>query len=253
MLKAIRKHLKASKKNNNFMQYMKINRKDDQLDNNWIQISYLDDLTNDLVDNSLVYRKDCIDLIPYKSNNINNYYQSYNNYYNYNNEREVKKDYKKREESHSKRSTNETKIQEISDLEAIQLNRQHLHALHRFRRHKKRGIASDKDVVISFSPKTRLSIVNKREFYYRFGKEEKEAIACFDFLNDICCDISDDNDSNEFNDCHSNDGQYMDNFDTSSELSVVSKEVPEETVSLGRSYSQLSLSDSCVEYYDSSD
>ncbi|CAG2180747.1 unnamed protein product, partial [Oppiella nova] len=36
MLKALRKHLKASKKSTTFMQYMRINRKEDQLDNNWI-------------------------------------------------------------------------------------------------------------------------------------------------------------------------------------------------------------------------
>lgn len=237
MLKAIRKHLK-SKKSTSFMQYMKIGKKEDQLDNNWINFRHLDDLANDLFDNNL-YNKDLInsfDLI--NSNNYNNYNQNYYNY-NYNNERKEKK--------RIELQLREEKDIRIRDFEAIQLNHQHLHALHRFRRHKKRGISCEKDIVISFSPKSRVSIVNRRDFYYRFGKEEEEAMACFDFLNDIPnCDNIDANDSID-----------SDSFDVEQQLSsqslvsVGSKDGSDSSW-LGRN-SQLSLSDSCVEYYSSSD
>ena len=111
------------------------------------------------------------------------------------------------------------------------------------------GISSEKDVVISFSPKSRLSIVNKSEFFYRFGKAEAEAIACFDFLNDITCD-SDPNDSND-DQCEEQVSRWP------SSGSVASKgdnwdDNDNDDLSFDR-YSQLSLSDSCVEYYDSSD
>ena len=112
-----------------------------------------------------------------------------------------------------------------------------------------KGLSSEKDVVISFSPKTRLSIVNKRDFYYRFGRAEAEAIACFDFLNDIPCDT----DPNDTNTADPYEERYVDECNRwPSLVSVGSKADDSEDLSLDR-YSQLSLSDSCVEYYDSSD
>ncbi|CAG2110195.1 unnamed protein product [Medioppia subpectinata] len=236
MLKALRKHLKASQKSTSFMQYMKINRKEeqlDQLDNNWINFRNIDDLANDLVEHN-VYGKG-FDLI--NTNNISNCNENY--YCNYKHERQTHE--KKRIECEIK---DETKIK---DVEAIQLNRQHLHALHRFRRHKKRGISCEKDVVISFVPKTRVSIVNKRDFYYRFGKEEEEAMACFDFLNHIQCDNHcidcNESDSSDGSPCPSCPSWPSIDLRGDSDVEVISED----------RNSQLSLSDSCVEYYDSSD
>ncbi|XP_076368644.1 uncharacterized protein LOC143256004 isoform X2 [Tachypleus tridentatus] len=60
---------------------------------------------------------------------------------------------------------------------------QRLHALHRFRRHKK--LASNQDDVISFMPRIRTSIINSLNFFYRFGEKEREAVACFDFLDEF--------------------------------------------------------------------
>ena len=40
-----------------------------------------------------------------------------------------------------------------------------------------------RDVVISFTPRARLSIANRPDIFIRFGKEEKQALACFDFLD----------------------------------------------------------------------
>ena len=102
-------------------------------------------------------------------------------------------------------------------------------------------------MVISFSPKTRLSIVNKREFYYRFGKAEAEAIACFDFLNDIPCDT----DPYDTNTTDSTEERSAEECNRWPSLVSVNRD-DSENLSLDR-YSQISLSDSCVEYYDSSD
>ena len=42
-----------------------------------------------------------------------------------------------------------------------------------------------RDVVISFTPKARLSIVNRQDIFIRFGNEEKDALACFDYLDKL--------------------------------------------------------------------
>ncbi|KAF7489088.1 hypothetical protein SSS_01235 [Sarcoptes scabiei] len=64
------------------------------------------------------------------------------------------------------------------------LTHQHLHALHRFRQQKKKGLITRfKDVVISFSPKVRSTVVNRDEIFSRYGREEREALAEFDFLD----------------------------------------------------------------------
>ena len=89
------------------------------------------------------------------------------------------------------------------------LSHQQLHALHRFRRQKKKGLIGTfgnndcfanyyfclltsgflcrlRDVVISFTPKARMSIVNRPDLFVRFGLQEKEALACFDYLDKEC-------------------------------------------------------------------
>ncbi|KAI1292243.1 hypothetical protein HDE_07350 [Halotydeus destructor] len=66
-------------------------------------------------------------------------------------------------------------------------NHDQLHALHRNRREHKKGVVKDKDVVwINCSSRTRASIVDRSEFFYRFGEKEKEAVASFDFLDQLC-------------------------------------------------------------------
>ena len=54
------------------------------------------------------------------------------------------------------------------------------------------GIVSKlRDAVISFTPKSRPSIIGRNDLFYRYGKSEQEALACFEFLEDElknCCD-----------------------------------------------------------------
>lgn len=69
------------------------------------------------------------------------------------------------------------------------LSHQQLHALHRFRRQRKKGFLNRlRDVVISFTPKARISILNQDDIYVRFGKLERDTLACFDFLDNISID-----------------------------------------------------------------
>jgi hypothetical protein len=110
------------------------------------------------------------------------------------------------------------------------------------------GIFPEKDIVISFSPKVRVSIVNRRDFYYRFGKEEQEAIACFDFLDDIPCDTLD-----SIYDSDSNDSEQPFRSISLTSIPLSRDEDDFNDSSIDRYSSQLSLSDSCVEFYDSSD
>lgn len=44
-----------------------------------------------------------------------------------------------------------------------------------------------RDVVISYSPRARCSVLNRNDIYSRYGKEEKETLAAFDFLNEDQC------------------------------------------------------------------
>ncbi|KAG9510025.1 hypothetical protein GZH46_01441 [Fragariocoptes setiger] len=66
-------------------------------------------------------------------------------------------------------------------IESEFVGHQHKHALHRFRRQKKK--APNRDLVISFLPKLRVSIIDRKDLYHRFGKQEQEVLACFDFLD----------------------------------------------------------------------
>lgn len=60
---------------------------------------------------------------------------------------------------------------------------QHKHALHRLRRLKKR--APHRDLVISFVPRLRTSIINRLDFFNRYSKQEQEVLSCFDFLDEL--------------------------------------------------------------------
>lgn len=42
-------------------------------------------------------------------------------------------------------------------------------------------------MVISYSPRARGSVLNRNDIYSRYGKEEKETLAAFDFLNEDQC------------------------------------------------------------------
>ncbi|XP_023234492.1 uncharacterized protein LOC111634044 [Centruroides sculpturatus] len=89
----------------------------------------------------------------------------------------------------SSSSSNSETEEEGEDEVLEHKHHQRLHALHRFRRHKKR--ATDKDAVISFIPRMRASIIDRHDFYYRYGEKEREAVACFDFLDDMSTSPSD--------------------------------------------------------------
>ncbi|KAH9517032.1 hypothetical protein DERF_007732 [Dermatophagoides farinae] len=82
---------------------------------------------------------------------------------------------------------NNENVVDIMDNINTNLGHQHLHALHRFRQQRKKGLISRlKDVVISFTPKARCSLVNRvDDIYARYGKDEKDALEAFNFLNEI--------------------------------------------------------------------
>lgn len=66
---------------------------------------------------------------------------------------------------------------------------QHKHALHRLRRLKKR--APHRDLVISFVPRLRTSIINRLDFFNRYSKQEQEVLSCFDFLDELVLNYCD--------------------------------------------------------------
>lgn len=66
---------------------------------------------------------------------------------------------------------------------------QHKHALHRLRRLKKRS--PHRDLVISFVPKLRTSIINRLYFFNRYSKQEQEVLSCFDFLDELILNYCD--------------------------------------------------------------
>lgn len=66
---------------------------------------------------------------------------------------------------------------------------QHKHALHRLRRLKKRS--PHRDLVISFVPRLRISIINRLDFFHRYSKQEQEVLSCFDFLDELVLNYCD--------------------------------------------------------------
>lgn len=66
---------------------------------------------------------------------------------------------------------------------------QHKHALHRLRRLKKRS--PHRDLVISFVPRLRTSIINRLDFFHRYSKQEQEVLHCFDFLDELVLNYCD--------------------------------------------------------------
>lgn len=77
---------------------------------------------------------------------------------------------------------------------------QHKHALHRLRRLKKRS--PHRDLVISFVPRLRTSIINRLDFFNRYSKQEQEVLSCFDFLDELVlayCDGSLDSPQHQHN------------------------------------------------------
>lgn len=51
------------------------------------------------------------------------------------------------------------------------------------------GMAVDKDLGITYMPRMRTSIVNRDEFFYRFGEREREACASFNFLDELSTSV----------------------------------------------------------------
>lgn len=66
---------------------------------------------------------------------------------------------------------------------------QQKHALHRLKRLKKR--APHRDLVISFVPRLRTSIINRLDFFHRYSKQEQEVLSCFDFLDELIVNFCD--------------------------------------------------------------
>ncbi|XP_046597625.1 uncharacterized protein LOC107217344 isoform X5 [Neodiprion lecontei] len=74
----------------------------------------------------------------------------------------------------------------------------HLHRLHRYRRQKKASAAQAQRVLripSAWGASARPSIIGRDDFFVRYGDKEREAVATFDFLNDICT-LSSPSDSN---------------------------------------------------------
>ncbi|GFY75514.1 uncharacterized protein TNIN_191071 [Trichonephila inaurata madagascariensis] len=70
--------------------------------------------------------------------------------------------------------------EEDNEVLVIQTN-SHLHRICKERRHKAKASANNP----LYDLRKRSSIVGRRELFYRFGDKEKEAIACFDFLEEM--------------------------------------------------------------------
>lgn len=66
---------------------------------------------------------------------------------------------------------------------------QHKHALHRLKRLKKKS--PHRDLVISFVPRLRTSIINRLDFFHRYSKQEQEVLSCFDFLDELVLNYCD--------------------------------------------------------------
>lgn len=75
---------------------------------------------------------------------------------------------------------------ESGDAEDLPADYRHLHRLHRFRRHKKASAFRDPFGVLRFpSCNIRPSIIGRDDFFVRYGEKEREAMASFDFLDDM--------------------------------------------------------------------
>ncbi|KAF5281466.1 hypothetical protein FQR65_LT14674 [Abscondita terminalis] len=62
----------------------------------------------------------------------------------------------------------------------------HLHRIHKFHRQKKVNAARPELAVVRASvPVSRPSIIGRPDFFMRYGEKEKEAVATFDFLDDL--------------------------------------------------------------------
>uniref|UniRef100_A0A1Y1K9B4 Uncharacterized protein n=3 Tax=Photinus pyralis TaxID=7054 RepID=A0A1Y1K9B4_PHOPY len=62
----------------------------------------------------------------------------------------------------------------------------HLHRLHKFHRQKKVNAARPELAVVRASvPISRPSIIGRPDFFIRYGEKEKEAVASFDFLDEL--------------------------------------------------------------------
>ncbi|XP_063225383.1 uncharacterized protein LOC134532655 isoform X2 [Bacillus rossius redtenbacheri] len=63
---------------------------------------------------------------------------------------------------------------------------QHLHRLHRFRRQKKASASREQMGVLRYPASSpRPSIIGREGFYVRYGEKEREAVASFDFLEEL--------------------------------------------------------------------
>ncbi|GAB6028248.1 nck-associated protein 5, variant 2 [Chamberlinius hualienensis] len=86
-------------------------------------------------------------------------------------------------------STSSSDTEGDSDIADDDYKYQHLHEIHRVRRFRR---AFDRDqCVVRYVPPMRPSILDRKDFFYRFGEKEKEAVASFDFLESMSTSVSD--------------------------------------------------------------
>ncbi|XP_047107536.1 uncharacterized protein LOC124776545 [Schistocerca piceifrons] len=85
--------------------------------------------------------------------------------------------------SNSGNSSNSSSCSESGDEPA---DYQHLHRLHRFRRQKKASATRDQLGVLRYPASApRPSIIGRDDFFVRYGEKEREAVASFDFLEEM--------------------------------------------------------------------
>ncbi|XP_023710844.1 uncharacterized protein LOC111866279 isoform X3 [Cryptotermes secundus] len=83
-------------------------------------------------------------------------------------------------------SSNSSSSSSSSDSGDEPADYQHLHRLHRFRRQKKASATREQLGVLRYPTSTpRPSIIGRDDFFVRYGDKEREAVASFDFLEDI--------------------------------------------------------------------
>ncbi|KAG8185535.1 hypothetical protein JTE90_012871 [Oedothorax gibbosus] len=83
--------------------------------------------------------------------------------------------------SSSGSSSSEAEEEEVANEVLVIQTNSHLHRICKERRHKVKASANNP----LYDLRKRSSIMGRRELFYRFGEKEKEAIACFDFLEKI--------------------------------------------------------------------
>lgn len=102
---------------------------------------------------------------------------------------DISSDQRHNKKSPRQRTTSQQPEESFDNPSHSSMAYQHKHALHRLRRLKKRS--PHRDLVISFVPRLRTSIINRLDFFHRYSKQEQEVLSCFDFLDELILNYCD--------------------------------------------------------------